>query len=122
MAGFSRAAAAMKPPPAARPSNAGIPAAPTFQVCLDGGLLRRVSREAAEELLSRGWAEWRGRGRRRYLELTEIAPLSSLFAMRGKYGTRVMRADGSLESGGGRAVGQVLGERRSHLEPIPPSI
>lgn len=98
--------------------NAGRPAAPAVEVCVDGGLLRRIPREAAEQLLARGWAEWRGRGRRRYLELTERAPLSSLFGVCGKFGTRAIRADGS----GQRNPGQLLGDPKSHLEFRPTTL
>jgi len=108
----------MSSPPAARPwSNAGTPAPPARQVSLvdvrtGGLLLKQVSRGAAGQLVARGWGEWRGAGRRRHIELTAEAPVSSLHGWGGKDGTRPMRADGT----GLRATGQVLGEQRSHLE------
>lgn len=107
----------MNSPPAVRPSNAGNPAPPTVEMRLDGGLFRRVSAAQADQLVNRGWAQWRGTGRRQHLELTDAAPVSALFGMRGKFGTRPMRADGR----GRRAAGQFLGEPRSHLEQIPPA-
>jgi hypothetical protein len=85
---------------------------------IDGALWRRVTAMQAESLVSRGWAEWRGTGRRRHVALTSSAPVSSLLGTGGRYGTRVMRADGT----GQRAAGQVLGDYRSHLELIPPQI
>src|SRR5438067_297735 len=100
-----------------RPSiNAGTPAPPAVEVRLGGSLFKRISALQAEQLVNLKWAEWIGTGRRRHLELSPTAPVSSLFGARAKYGTRVMRADGR----GKRAAGQALGERRSHLEHIPP--
>jgi hypothetical protein len=110
----------MNSPPAARPetTNAGDPARPAIEVRVEGALFRRVASGAAYQLVARGWAEWRGSGGRRYIVLTAAAPLSAFPSWRGSTGTRVMRADGM----GQRAIGQVLGERRSHLEHVPPII
>jgi hypothetical protein len=96
-------------------SNAGEPARPTVEVRADGQLIRRVSPGAAEALVSRGWAEWIGTGRRRYIRLTESAPLSSLPGWSGRDGTRPMRGDGSYIY----ADGQLLGDPRSHREHTP---
>src|ERR1044072_3360775 len=38
---------------------------------------------AAEQLVARGWGEWIGRGRRRYVRLTASAPVSALHGVRG---------------------------------------
>jgi hypothetical protein len=109
----------MTGPPAARPTNAGPTAPPAVEVrYIDGALWRRVAPGAADQLVARGWAKWHGTGRRRHVALTDSAPISSLMGTGGRYGTRAMRADGT----GQRAAGQVLGERRSHLELIPPRI
>ena len=111
----------MTGPPAARPMpNADIPAPPERRVSLidvraDGALIKRVSQGAADELVLRGWGEWRDTGRRRHLELTASAPLSSLHGWGSRDGTRPMRADGT----GRRATGQTFGARRSHLAHIP---
>ena len=105
-------------PPAARPfPNAGTPAPPVGRVSLvdvrvNGALLKRVCQGAADQLVARGWAEWRGTGRRQHLELTDSAPVSSLHGWGSHDGTRPMCADGT----GQRDPGQILGERRSHLE------
>ena len=74
----------------------------------DGSLLKRVSRGAAEELLSRGWAEPIGRGKRQYVRLTESAPLSSLHGWGSRTATRPMRgSEGQL---------LVCGDKRARLE------
>ena len=114
------------PPPAVRPSNAGNPAPLAVEVRLDigkskegnpiKGLFKRISLPDADRLVEFGWAEWRGSGRRRHVELTDHAPISSLFGMRGRDGTRPMRSDGTL---GYRARGQAFGDSRYHREPIP---
>jgi hypothetical protein len=110
----------MNSPPDVGPSNAGNPAPPTVEVRLEGRLFRRISALDADKLVGHGWAEWRGgAGRRCYLELSAEAPISSLFGMRGRTGTRPMRAGGAVRDG--RAAGQLLGEPRSHLEHIPPT-
>jgi len=87
------------PPFARLVSNAGVPAVPTagvrlIDVCADGILLKRVEKSGAEELVQRGWAQWRGTGRRLRVELGETAPLSSLYQrLLRKDGTRPLRAD-----------------------------
>jgi hypothetical protein len=109
----------MTEPPAERPPNAGSTAPPAVEVrYIDGALWRRVATGAADQLVARGWAAWHGTGRRRHVALTSSAPISAIARTSGRYGTRVMRADGT----GQRAAGQVLGERRSHLELIPPRL
>jgi hypothetical protein len=106
-------------PPATRPvSIAEGSAPPAVELRLDGALWRRITASQADSIAARGWGEWIGTGRRRYLALTDTAPISSLLGLGGKTGTRTMRADGS----GQRAAGQVLGARRSHLELIPPTV
>jgi hypothetical protein len=77
------------------------------------GVYKRVARGDADELIARGWARWMEYGQ--HVELTEAAPVSTLSQFHSKNGTRPIRADGS----GRRAAGQVLGERRSHLEHSP---
>lgn len=77
----------------ARPSNADRSARPAVEVRADGVLLRRVAPGAAKELVARGWAEWVGRGRRRYVRLTGSAPLSSLASGLVGDGTHPLRAD-----------------------------
>lgn len=99
-------------------TNADASARPTVEVRSGGQLIRRVAVGAAESLVSRGWAEWIGTGRRRYIQLTSAAPLSNLPNRHGWHGsdnTRPMRADGRQVC----AAGQVLGEPRSHREHIP---
>jgi hypothetical protein len=108
----------MTGPPAAGPcSNADGSARPTTEVRTEDGLLmKRVATGAAEQLVSRGWGEWRGRGCRRHVCLTPAAPLSSLHGWRGQDGTRPMRADQSCNI---RGNGQLMGEPKSHREFIP---
>jgi len=96
--------------------NAGLPAPPTVEVRVDGELIRRVSEGSADMLVSRGWAQWRGGGRRRHLELSPRAPVSAFPGWKGKDGTRAMRADQSCEKYG---AGQVMGDPRSHREFVP---
>lgn len=74
-------------------SNADSSAQPATEVRADGKLIRRVSEGAAETLVARGWAEWIGTGRRRYVQLTAAAPLSALPSWPGRDGTRPVRAD-----------------------------
>jgi hypothetical protein len=96
-------------------ANADSSARPTVEVRADGKLFRRLPAGAAELLVTRGWAEWIGTGRRRYVQLTANAPLSALHGWRGRDGTRPMRGDGSFIYG----AGQLLGAPRSHREFIP---
>lgn len=102
----------MNSPPAVRPRIADTSAQPAVDVRLDGRLIKRIAPAAAEQLIARGWAEWRRTGRRRYISLTPEAPVSFLHGWGSRDGTRPIRADGS----GQRAAGQVLGHRASHLE------
>lgn len=108
----------MTGPPADRPcSNADGSAPPTIEVrTQEGLLLKRVATGAAAQLISRGWGEWRGRGRRQHVCLTSAAPLSSLHGWSGRDGTRPMRADQTCRI---RVNGQLMGEKRSHREFIP---
>jgi hypothetical protein len=99
-------------------STAEGSAPPAVELRVDGALWRRISLDQADSIAGRGWGEWIGTGRRRYLSLTATAPVSSLLGPGGKSGTRVMRADGT----GQRSAGQVLGQRRSHLELIAPTV
>ena len=108
----------MSPPAARSVSIAEGSAPPAVELRLDGALWRRITTAQADSIAARGWGEWIGTGRRRYLALSETAPISSLLGTGGNHGTRTMRADGS----GQRAAGQVLGARRSHLELIPPTV
>ena len=108
----------MSPPAVRSMSNAEGSAPPAIELRLDGALWRRITTSQADSIAARGWGEWIGTGRRRYLALTETAPVSSLLGSGGNHGTRIMRADGTIQ----RAAGQVLGERRSHLELIPPTV
>ena len=110
----------MNSPPASRPmSTAEGSAPPAVELRLDGALWRRITTSQGDSIVSRGWGEWIGTaGRRRYIALSEGAPISSLFGPGGKNGTRIMRADGT----GRRAKDQALGERRSHLEMVPPRL
>lgn len=96
-------------------ANAADAALPTVEVRAEGQLLRRIAPGAAEVLVTRGWGEWIGTGRRRYVRLTANAPLSALPGWRGKDGTRPMRGDGSFRYGNG----QLLGQPQSHREHIP---
>jgi hypothetical protein len=105
----------MNTQPPAKAATAGAPARPAVEVRVDGVLIQRISEGAAGMLISRGWAEWRGAGNRRYLALTDRAPLSALPSLPGRDGTRVARAGGN----GARQAGQVLGESKSHREHTP---
>ena len=109
----------MNSPPAVRPiSNAEESAPPAVDLRLDGALWRQITRGQADSIVARGWGRWQGTGRRRCVALTDTAPISSLLGPGSKTGTRTMRADGR----GDRDPGQALGERRSHLELIPPTL
>lgn len=96
-------------------ANAAIAARPGVEVRADGELLRRITSAAAEMLVGRGWGEWIGTGRRRYVRLTASAPVSALPGWRGKDGTRPVRGDGTFRYGNG----QLLGQPQSHREHIP---
>jgi len=110
-------------PPAARPmSNAEGSAPPSRELSLvevraeKGRLIKRVAEGGAQELVSRGWAEWIGTGGRRYVSLTAAAPMSERHGWRGgSHTTRAIRADGR----GDLARGQLLGDPNSHQEFIP---
>jgi hypothetical protein len=93
--------------PAARPASpADRSAQPTVEVRHDGLLIKRIAPGAAEELVGREWAQWIGTGRRRYIRLSDTAPLSCLHGWTGgNHTTRAARAGGSLR----RAAGQRLG-------------
>lgn len=84
-------------------------------VRLDGGaLLKRVAVGAAEMLVGRGWGEWIGTGRRRYLRLTGSAPLSALHGVRGHGDrTRPVVADQTCRI---YADKQLMGAPKSHRE------
>jgi hypothetical protein len=101
---------------ARNPSIAGSPARPGVEVRADGVLLKRVSAGAADELVSRGWGEWIGTGRRRYLRLTESAPVSALHGWRGGDGTQPLRGDRTCKRYGD---GQLMGDPRRLREFIP---
>ena len=102
----------MNSPPAVRPAtSAGTSACRTVKVC-GREIFRRVSLDSAGQLVEKGWGMWVTRGNERHVELTEAAPISTLSQFNRKDFTKPMRADGS----GGRAAGQLLGERLSHLE------
>jgi hypothetical protein len=81
---------------------ADVSALPTIEVRFGGQLLKRVAAGAAEQLIGRGWAQPIGTGRRRYLRLTESAPLSVLHSWRGCDGLYTRPLTGTR--------GQVLGD------------
>jgi hypothetical protein len=84
----------------------------TVEVRLDGALIRRVSADGADELVRRGWAEYRSTGRRRHVALLPGAPLSSYAGLRGRDGTRPVRADGTCKRyGHGQVIGHPVGNR-----------
>jgi hypothetical protein len=95
------------PPPTGPASTVGLPAPPRVEVRADGVLIRRVSLGAAEELVARGWGEYCRTGRRRYVRLTECAPLSSLQSRLIGDGTRPVRADQTCRLYGD---GQLMGD------------
>ena len=97
-------------------SNADSSARPTVEVRSDGELIRRISEGAAEMLLARGWGEWIGTGRRRYVALTPSAPLSALPGWMGKDGTCAMRADHTCSTYGNQ---QLMGDPKAHTEFLP---
>lgn len=100
-------------PPAARlATSAEYPACRKVKVS-GQGIYKRVARSDADELIARGWARWIEYGKQ--VELTMVAPVSTLTQVQSKDGTRPMRADGM----GRRAAGQLLGESQSHLEHSP---
>jgi hypothetical protein len=81
-----------------------------FEVRRDGHLLKRLARGVADTLISRGWGEWVGSGRRRYVCLTDSAPLSALYSWPGRNdGTRPLRGQS----------GQFLGAPDKLREFIP---
>jgi hypothetical protein len=89
-------------------SNAAPAAAQALEVFLDNRLFKRVSEQSAKFMVARGWAEWRGTGNRRHLELTDAAPLSTL---QGRSGVQRTRADYSCRV---HAEGQRLGFAWEH--------
>ena len=92
------------------------PEASLHKLIFDRQVIRRIPQGAADQLVSRGWAQWFGVGSRRHLELTPAAPICSLsHSLHGKDGTRPMRGDGSFRYG----KGQLLGESQSHREFFP---
>jgi hypothetical protein len=96
---------------------ADISARPSVEVRADGELIRRLALGAAEALIARGWACWRATGRRRYLELTPDAPLSSwAHSLKGRDGTRPVRGDGTGKYFG---EGQLLGNPEFLREHAP---
>jgi hypothetical protein len=102
-------------------TNAGCSREPAAEVRLlklvhDGEVIRRVPQGAAEQLIARGWAEWRGHGSRRHLALTAVAPVSSIRAALAGDGTRPMRADATCRVYG---PGQLMGDPKSHREFRP---
>lgn len=101
---------------------AASPARPQIEVRdLDGQLLPRISVADAEMLQTRGWATWTGKGRRRHLRLTAVAPLVQL--PRGsRDATRPVRAAGQTRPDGtasGYDPGQCVGDPRTHREHLP---
>lgn len=103
----------MSPPEMAPPSIAGDPARPTVEVRLDGALMRRVAIGSAEQLISRGWAQWAGSGSRRYVALTAAAPVSALPGWKGRDGTKPVTADQTCRR---YEPGQLMGDPRRYRE------
>jgi hypothetical protein len=95
-------------------SNADTSAPLTVEVRADG-ILKRVSPGQAAMLVLRGWGEWIGSGRRRYVRLTDSAPLSSLHGWLGRDGTRPVRADQTCKV---YKSGQAIGNPQTHREFI----
>lgn len=90
-------------------SHAGGAARPVVEVRVAGALITRIGSEMADTLIRRCWAEWRGRGGRRYLELTKQIPASSIQTWAGgnrRDGTRLLRADATCKS---HSIGQLMG-------------
>jgi len=102
-------------------SAAGLPhgdriPTPAPIVCLDveNNPMPRVALADAETLIARGWAEWRGKGTRRHLQLTSDAPLRRM-PRQSAAGVRRDRADHTC---------RIYGDRQPFgapciLEPIP---
>jgi hypothetical protein len=90
-------------------SIADSSARPAVEVRLDGRLIRRISEGEAKQLIDRGWGEWIGEGRRRYVRLTEAAPISAFPSWRGPDGTRPVRGQ----------HGQLLGDPEKLREFCP---
>jgi len=84
-----------------------------------GELLARTTPSDADDLCQRGWAQWIGRGRRRYLRLlANPPPLVSRRDWRGPNPTQPVRADQTCRV---YAPGQVMGDptcAREH-RPLP---
>jgi hypothetical protein len=90
---------------------------PERVVCLDceNRPMRRVSLADAEMLCQRAWAEWRGKGSRRHIQLNEAAPFRNAAPLRPD-GTRPIRADGTGRYYG---AGQLLGNPKFLREHSP---
>jgi hypothetical protein len=85
----------MSPPLPSPGTIAGSPAPRPVELRTDGGVLVQIiPASSAEILVSRGWADWIGSGRRRHLRMTDAAPLTE-FHGRGRPGVRAVRADGT---------------------------
>lgn len=95
-------------------TNAATAARPEIEVRQGRVLFKRISPSSADVMVRRGWAYWVGTGSRRWLALTEAAPLSWLPTSRD--GTRPIRADQSCKH---HAPGQVIGHPRANREFIP---
>lgn len=96
-------------------SNADDSARPGVEVRdRESRLIKRVTDDNAAELIRRGWADWIGRGRRRYVRLTPRAPLSSFPSRRDN--TQPMRADKSCQI---YLPGQLMGSPRHLREHRP---
>lgn len=95
---------------------ADVSAPPAVEVRLAGELFRRVARGAADALVARGWGEWIGSGRRRYVGLTPSAPVSSLSHGLQGDGTRPVRGDSTCRY---RGDGQLMGNPEFLREHIP---
>ncbi|MBZ5727446.1 MAG: hypothetical protein LAP87_20925 [Acidobacteriia bacterium] len=98
---------------ARRGANADVSARPGIEVRADGVLIRRVAPGAADALVARGWGEWMRTGRRRYVRLTEAAPLSSFGSRHVGDGTRPLCADQTCKTYGDN---QVMGDPRKIRE------
>jgi hypothetical protein len=88
---------------------------PEGVVCFDpeSNPLPRISEADATLLVTRGWAQWIGKGTRRHLRLTAAAPVAAM--PRGRMGTRRDRADQTCNV---YTAGQAFGGRHL-LEHIP---
>ena len=92
-----------------RALNAAIAARRTVEVrnCA-GELLARITPSDADDVCQRGWGQWIGRGRRRYLRLLANAPtLQTGRDWRGPNPTQPVRADQTCSV---YAPGQVMGD------------